>query len=272
MAGFTEFGARDHDGRSDRDIVDAYLRHFAPITDRDGRDIVAERVATGDDVLDLCCGQGTLAAEAAAFGANAAGLDFSPQIAARARAAAPGAEIVEGDAAAMPFGDAQFDKVLCNFGMMHIADQPGALAEIRRVLRCGGTFAMAAWMDPAASPAFAAVFGALRANADFSAAPAQPDLFAFADPVQARDLLAGAGLVMQNHCATGAAWTPDRPAELFDIFLTATVGAGMPIRSQSAETVGRMAAAIERTVSGTHADGTRYAVPVSVAVISALAA
>ncbi|WP_138464259.1 class I SAM-dependent methyltransferase [Poseidonocella sp. HB161398] len=271
MAEFAEFGAREFDGWSDGGIVDAYVRHFVPITDLAAGKLISGRVSAGDTVLDLCCGQGSLTQMLAERGAAATGLDFSPEMLAKARQAAPGATIVEGDAAAMPFADGQFDTVLCNFGMMHIADQPRALGEIRRVLRPGGTFAMATWNSPAASPAFAAIFGALKAHADVSAAPAQPDLFAFADPGQARALLAAAQLEMAEHATFDAAWRLDRPEELFEIFLTATVGAGMLIRSQSAGTVEKIAAAIARRVSEMHAAGTGYEVPVSIALISATA-
>ncbi|WP_172328207.1 class I SAM-dependent methyltransferase [Mangrovicoccus sp. HB161399] len=243
MADYSEFGTRERDGWSDGSIVDAYVRHFGPITDSIAREIVATQISPGDEVLDLCCGQGTLTAALAA-----------------------------GGAAAMPFADAQFDKVVCNFGMMHIADQPKALSEVRRVLKPGGQFAMATWVGPGASPAFGAVFAALKANADFSAAPAQPDLFAFADPDTAREMLAGAGLDLAEHRTLPAAWRLERPEELFEIFLTATVGAGMLIRSQTAETVGKISGAITRSVRESHSDGEWYTVPAPVAMISARAA
>jgi SAM-dependent methyltransferase len=272
MPEFSEFGSREHDGWSDGGIVDAYIKHFVPITDAVGNEIVARHISSDDEVLDLCCGQGTLTASIAKNAAAVTGLDFSPEMLARARVTAPAANIVEGDATAMPFEDAQFDKVVCNFGMMHIADQPKALSEVRRVLKPGGTFTMATWVGPAASPAFAAVFGALKAHADFSAAPPQPDLFAFANPAQAEKMMASARLEMGEHDTIDAAWAIDKPTELFDIFLTATVGAGMLIRSQAAETIEKISDAIAKTVSEKHIDGTRYNVPVPVALISATAA
>jgi SAM-dependent methyltransferase len=272
MPEFSEFGRREHDGWSDCGIVDAYIKHFVPITDAVGNEIVARQISSDDEVLDLCCGQGTLTASIAKNGARVTGLDFSPEMIARARVTAPAANIVEGNATAMPFEDAQFDKVVCNFGMMHIADQPKALSEVRRVLKPGGTLTMATWIGPAASPAFAAVFGALKAHADFSAAPAQPDLFAFTDPAQAEEMMASARLEMGEHDTIDAVWVFDEPTELFEVFLTATVGAGMLIRSQTAETIGKISDAIAKTVSEKHFDGTRYNVPVPVALVSASAA
>ena len=64
-------------------------------------------------------------------------------------------------------------------------------------------------------------------------------------------------------------WKLDESTELFDIFLTATVGAGMLIRSQTAETIEKISDAIAKTVSEEHFDGTRYNVPMPVALVSA---
>jgi SAM-dependent methyltransferase len=45
----------------------------------------------------------------------------------------------------LPFGDASFDAVVCQFGVMFFPDRPRAFAEARRVLRPGGLFAFNAW-------------------------------------------------------------------------------------------------------------------------------
>ncbi|WP_135505615.1 class I SAM-dependent methyltransferase [Roseovarius aestuariivivens] len=269
MSDFKEFGDRERAGWTDDAIVNAYISHFGPVTDQAGAAILDRHVQPGDRVLDLCCGQGTLTARLARAGAKVTGLDFSPQMVGLAQKAAPDAQILEGDAAALPFEDASFDTVVCNFGMMHLPDQPKALREIARVLRPGGTFVMATWMAPPASPAFGAVFGALKEHADFSGAPPQPDLFTFADEGQAARLMAEAGLDMTSHGALASAWTVDAPKDLFDIFLTATVGARMLILSQSDETVNKIADTVAATVAQKFATGTGYEIPVNIALIAA---
>lgn len=271
MAEFTEFGKRERNGWSDGHIVDAYLKHFVPITDAVGKHLADRTISEGDSVLDLCCGQGTLTAALCETADFVAGLDFSPDMISRAINTAPRAEIVEGDAMDLPFADGRFDRVICNFGMMHIPDQPRALAEIRRVLKPSGTFAMATWVGPPGSPAFTAVFGALKAHADFSAAPPQPDLFAFADPELTAMAMASSGLEMEAHETVLAEWRLDEPEELFDIFLTATVGASMLIRSQSEETVREISRAVAGYVAENCRDGMAFTVPVPVAVIAARA-
>lgn len=272
MQDFSIFADRERIGWTDEGIVDAYVARFGPITDEVGA-VLAGRVAKpGRDVLDLCCGQGRLTALMCSAGAAVTGLDFSPVMLAIAAKSAPGAVLHEGDAAALPFRNQSFDAVVCNFGMMHLPDQPKALSEIRRVLRPDGQFLMATWVGPEASPAFAAVLGTVKALADLSAAPAQPDLFTFARPADAEEMMAGAGLRLTAHEVVTPAWKLQRPEELFDIFLTATVGAGMLIRSQDQETIGAIRDQVSATVAERFPDGSGYRVPVPVAVLTAVPA
>jgi SAM-dependent methyltransferase len=65
------------------------------------------------------------------------------------RAAAVGAqrpvEWKQADAMRLPFDDASFDVVVCQFGAMFFPDKAGAFSEARRVLRRGGTLLFNAW-------------------------------------------------------------------------------------------------------------------------------
>ena len=51
----------------------------------------------------------------------------------------------QADAMALPFDDASFDVVVCQFGVMFFPDKAKAFAETRRVLRPGGAFLFNAW-------------------------------------------------------------------------------------------------------------------------------
>ena len=51
----------------------------------------------------------------------------------------------QADAMRLPFKDASFDAVVCQFGAMFFPDRPTAFAEARRVLRPGGVFIFSAW-------------------------------------------------------------------------------------------------------------------------------
>ncbi|MEU2610268.1 class I SAM-dependent methyltransferase [Micromonospora sp. NPDC007271] len=70
------------------------------------------------------------------------GVDLSPAMLAiaRARAADLGvaAELREGDAERLPFGDASFDTVVCALSLCSIPDPAAAVAEMKRVLVPGG--------------------------------------------------------------------------------------------------------------------------------------
>lgn len=56
-------------------------------------------------------------------------------------------EIVETDANAVPAADAVADRVLMVDVLHHLYDQPGALAQVVRLLRPGGLFVVADWGD-----------------------------------------------------------------------------------------------------------------------------
>lgn len=60
----------------------------------------------------------------------------------------------QADAASLPFGDAAFDVVACQFGVMFLPDRVAAYREILRVLRPRGTFLFNTW-DEIATNEFA---------------------------------------------------------------------------------------------------------------------
>ncbi|MEZ4450468.1 MAG: methyltransferase domain-containing protein [Nannocystaceae bacterium] len=105
----------------------------------------------GESILDVGCGTGTLllaAAERVGPTGRLAGVEASPEMAARARdkASARGValEVHTGSADALPHADASFDVAVSTLVFHHLpADvQQGALREIRRVLRPGGRFVL----------------------------------------------------------------------------------------------------------------------------------
>ena len=51
----------------------------------------------------------------------------------------------QADAQALPFEDASFDAVVCQFGVMFFPDKPAAFAAARRVLKPGGRFFFSVW-------------------------------------------------------------------------------------------------------------------------------
>ena len=103
----------------------------------------------GMNVLDVACGTGNLALPAARTGATVTGVDIAPNLVEQARENAKreglNAQFDEGDAEALPYGDASFDAVVTMFGAM-FAPRPELVAEeLKRVCRPGGFIAMANW-------------------------------------------------------------------------------------------------------------------------------
>jgi SAM-dependent methyltransferase len=127
--------------------------HFAPLethtTPAAAMLVAHARVGSGQRVLDVACGTGVVAVTAARQGAQVAGLDFTPELIARARENSALAEVQvdwrEGDAEELPFDDASFDVVLSQFGHIFAPRPDVAVAEMTRVLKPGGTLAFSTW-------------------------------------------------------------------------------------------------------------------------------
>jgi ubiquinone/menaquinone biosynthesis methyltransferase len=123
---------------------DAINRVVSAGTDRRWRARAVAHVAAAPrgPVLDLCAGTMDLTALVARErpGDRLVALDFSPAMLAAGKRKAPGAEIVVGDATALPFADGEFAAVICGFGMRNLGDVRLGVREAFRVLRPGGVF------------------------------------------------------------------------------------------------------------------------------------
>ena len=69
----------------------------------------------------------------------------------------------QADAMALPFPDAQFDAVVCQFGVMFFPDKSKAFSEARRVLKPGGVFIFNVWDRISENEFAATVTAALEA-------------------------------------------------------------------------------------------------------------
>ncbi len=122
--------------------VPALFHQFAPIM------VAAAKIQSGQRVLDVACGTGILAREAAErVGTDGfvAGIDANPGMLTVARQMAPTIGWRQGMAESLPYEDRSFDVVVSQFGLMFFQDRHRALQEMLRVLVPGGRMAIAVW-------------------------------------------------------------------------------------------------------------------------------
>jgi SAM-dependent methyltransferase len=100
--------------------------------------------APADRVLDLGCAAGAVSHFLSTFGCETVGVDAEPLAVETARALFPRLRFTVADVAALPFGDATFDKAVAADLVEHLDDRTfaGMLSECRRVLMPGGSLSL----------------------------------------------------------------------------------------------------------------------------------
>ena len=103
-------------------------------------------IEPGQAVLDVATGTGNVALRAAELGADVTGLDLVPDLLAIARSRDEGRVTwIEGDAEALPFDDASFDRVLSVVGIQFAPRHQVVADELVRVCRPGGAIGLVNW-------------------------------------------------------------------------------------------------------------------------------
>ena len=165
----------------------------------------AAHLQPGHTVLELAAGPadtGLMAAELVAPGGKAIITDNAEAMiqAAKARAEEVGATNVEirpMEAEWIDLPTASVDAVLCRWGYMLLADPEAALRETRRVLKPGGTVALAVWTGPEDNPWSSVPNQELvRMGAAEPPDPAAPGQFVWRDPAVIAEALEEAGFVL----------------------------------------------------------------------------
>ena len=109
------------------------------------------RLSRGERVLDVGCGAGTdtlVAAQMVAPDGQVTGIDMTPEMLGKARAAAAemdvaNVEFVEGEVERLPFPAESFDVAISNGVIDLIPDKDAVFSELFRVLRPGGRIQIA---------------------------------------------------------------------------------------------------------------------------------
>ena len=161
---------------------------------------IAANIRLGDRVLDVACGTGVVAREAAKrteAPSAVTGTDLNEGMLeiARAFAATHGlSEIVwqQCDAASMPFVDEAFDVVLCQQGLQFMPDRPSAMAEMARVLAPGGRLAVSVWRT--SSPFGIAIRESMERRFGEGGTDAWQAMYSLGDRDELRSLGVDAGL------------------------------------------------------------------------------
>jgi len=132
-------------------IAEVYETYFVPLIFAPYARDLAARVAAGSPrrVLEVAAGTGVVtrelrallppSVEIVATDLNQAMLDVAAKVTSGA------VEWRQADAMALPFADASFDAVVCQFGVMFLPDRANGFAELRRVLRPHGVLHFNVW-------------------------------------------------------------------------------------------------------------------------------
>lgn len=141
-------------------IPEHYDRGLGPVIFVDYANDLARRVAanTPMHVLEIAAGTGIVTRrlrDVLPAGAQLTATDLNPPMLEVARTKFQKGERVAfqpADATALPFGDAAFDMIVCQFGVMFFPDKDKSYREVYRALEHGGRYIFSVWDSHAHNP------------------------------------------------------------------------------------------------------------------------
>lgn len=134
-------------------VPENYERYLVPLIFEDYAVDLASRleVPAGGAVLETACGTGVVTrrlADQLPDGAHLTATDLNEGMIGEAKSSVgddPRLTYQQADATALPFPDASFDAVVCQFGVMFLPDKAAGYGEAARVLRPGGQLVFNVW-------------------------------------------------------------------------------------------------------------------------------
>jgi ubiquinone/menaquinone biosynthesis C-methylase UbiE len=220
-------------------------------------------------VLDVACGPGYVSAAASQLGAITTGIDFSDKMVAIAVGMFPDLRFMQGDAHNLPFEDGGFDRVLMNFGLLHVSHPERACAEACRVLKAGGKFGFTVWAGPEQNPGAKIVNDALETHADLNVdLPEGPPKYLYGQREECRQVLERVGFdgASMSYETRTVEWHHPHAGYYFEAERDAGVRTAGILARQSPETLDAIRVAIENGIKQ-YAREDKFVLPMAAHVV-----
>jgi SAM-dependent methyltransferase len=263
-----EFTRFEHEGWER--VADKYdsvwsslTRQFIPFL------VDAAAIKAGMSVLDVACGPGYLSDAVRKAGAVPKGIDFSEKVIAIAKTTFPDLSFAQGDAQNLPFEDTSFDRVLINFGLLHLSHPEKGCAEACRVLKSGGRFGFTVWAGPEENPGAKIVNDAIEAYADLDVGlPEGPPHYLYGDRQECQKVLEQAGFdgSSMNYNTRTVEWRLPSASYFFQAERDAGVRTAGLLARQSPERLEAIRMAIENGIRQ-YARGSEIILPMAARVV-----
>jgi len=238
-------------------------RQFIPLL------LMDASVSAGMLTLDVACGPGYVSAAAKQWGAVPTGIDFSDKMVAIATEMFPDIPFMQGDARHLPFNDGSFDRVLMNFGLLHVSHPERACAEACRVLKPGGKFAFTVWAGPEQNPGAKIVNDAVEAHANLEVGlPEGPPKYLYGERDECRQALQRVGFdgTSLKYETRTVEWHHPHAGYYFEAERNAGVRTAGILARQSQETLKAIRIAIENGMKR-YERGDKFVLPMAAHVV-----
>ncbi len=262
MRGGDDFTRFEHAGW--QRVAHKYDSVWSPLTQQFIPYLIADaKLSAGMVVLDVACGPGYVSAAVKKLNAVPTGIDFSERMIAAAKTLFPEIRFIQCDAQDLPFDDGSFDRVLSNFGLLHVSRPERACAGACRVMKSGGRFGFSVWAGPEENPGAKIVNDAIQAHANPDVGlPEGPPRYLYSQKEECRKLLEEAafdGTSMSYETRT-VQWHLPNTSYFFEAERDAGVRTAGLLARQLPETLDAIRKAIESGMKR-HAKGGEFVLP-----------
>ncbi len=176
---------------------------------------------------------------------------------------------IQGDAQALPFPNASFDRVLINFGLLHVSHPEKACAEACRVLKSGSRLGFTVWAGPEKNTGAKIVNDAIQAHADLDVGLREgPPHYLFGESEECRKVLEEAGFdgTSVSYETRAVEWHLPTASYFFEAERDAGVRTAGLLARQSPEKLDQIRVAIENAMQR-YARGNEFILPMTAHVV-----